>query len=160
VFRTGYVTAARIPLSNCNSFSWADAWPCTRGAQDNCSCTTVLQEASTYVRHLVSFLFHTETKPNPTEISRRLLSEALTAVVSCVYAPGPMNAAAVCCGRRGRGRKRKGWVSGHARGWFASQHAAFIKVTCWVINSLFPQLATPDRGDLCSCLEGEGYRRN
>ena len=130
MFRTGYMTAPWIPLFNCNSFSWADAWPCTRGAKDNCYRTTFLQEMSTYVCHLVSFFFHTETKPNPTETSQQLPSEPLTAVISCAYAPGPMNSASVCCGGRGRGRKRKGWVSGHARGWFASQHAAFIKVTC------------------------------
>lgn len=124
------MTAAWIPLLNCNSFSWADTWPCTHRAKDNCCCTTFLQETSTYICHLVSFLFHTETKPNPTETSRRLLSETLTAVISSVYAPGPMNSASVCCGGRGRGRKRKGWVSGHARGWFASQLAAFIKVSC------------------------------
>lgn len=148
------------PLFNCSSFSGAGAWPCTGGAEDNSCCPTFLQETSTYVCHLVSFLFHAETKPNPTETSRRLLSETLTAAVSCMCAPGPMNSASVCSGGRGRGRKRKGWVSGHARGWFASQHAAFIKVTCWVINSPFPQLPTRDRGDLCPCLEGQGYRRN
>lgn len=86
--RTGYVTAAQIPVPKCSCSSWASQGGGKLLPQ------SWEQESSTCGCHLSSFSGHSKAKAAP-RACRNIL---------CVP------------GGRGRGRKRKGWVSGHARG--------------------------------------------
>lgn len=112
--RTGYVTAAQTPVPNCSSFSWASIWPCTPRTEGNRCPRPVCRKAAPVALTLA----HSWCSPQP-----RLLPvpQTLPAGISCV-----------CLGEEGEGgRGRAGLVVMRE----ASQHAAFIRGTCWVINS-------------------------
>lgn len=156
MFRTGHMTAAWIPLFHCSCFPRADACPALTGLSTTAAAPRFCRKQAP----MSAILSHSCFTQKPNLILQgppggRCLRRWLPIFPLRVHWARALSA----CLLWGK-RKRKGWVCGRARGWFASQHAAFIKVTCWEINSPFPQPATPDRGDLGSCLEGKGYRRN